>query len=185
MTSSSPRFIYRLFGWSGAYAPILMLFSAILFIGGVSRALLVVWQFGRVAETSVWPSIFLHGLRVDAIVAGFAVAPLVLLLPILGHRFSWKIWKRITILWALFTLFLFIFMEIATPTFINEYDTRPNRLFVEYLNHPKEIMSMLWEGYLPTVIAGLVACIAITLLFAWLLQPWSQENRPGHYGKAL
>lgn len=185
MTSSPPRFIYRLFGWSGAYAPILMLFSAILIIGGVSRALLVVWQFGRVAETSVWPSIFLHGLRVDAIVAGFAVAPLVLLLPILGHRFSWKIWKRITILWALFTLFLFIFMEIATPTFINEYDTRPNRLFVEYLNHPKEIMSMLWEGYLPTVIAGLVACIAITLLFAWLLQPWSQENRPGHYGKAL
>lgn len=180
-----PTLAYKLFKWSGAYAPILMLACAILLLGGISRALLVVWQLGRVAETPVWPSIFLHGLRVDTIVAGFVAAPLVVLLPVLGHRFSWTLWKRITLVWALFAFALFLFMELATPTFITEYDTRPNRLFVEYLNHPKEIMSMLWEGYLPTIIAGLVACVAITLIFAWLLRPWSQENRSGNYGKAL
>ena len=35
-------------------------------------------------------------------------------------------------------------MEVSTPTFIAEYDTRPNRLFIEYLNHPKEVLGMLW-----------------------------------------
>jgi len=46
-----------------------MLFFAILLIGGLSRALLVAWQFDRVMEASVWPSIFFHGLRVDVIMA--------------------------------------------------------------------------------------------------------------------
>src|SRR5664279_4762621 len=113
-THSMPDRTYRCFSWAGAYAPILMLFLAILLIGGLSRALLVVWQFDRVMGTSVWPSIFLHGLRVDLIMAGMAVAPLVLLLPILSHRFSWTVWKWVTGLWALIVVFGFLFMEVAT-----------------------------------------------------------------------
>ncbi|MDO6825041.1 LTA synthase family protein [Marinobacter sp. 1_MG-2023] len=182
---SLPERIYQRFSWTGAYAPILMLFLAILLIGGLSRFLLVAWQFDRVAETSVWPDIFLHGLRVDLIMAGMAVAPLVLLLPVLGHRFSWTVWKRLTGLWSLFVVFVFLFMELATPTFIAEYDTRPNRLFIEYLNYPKEVLSMLWEGYLPTVVAGVFLCVSVTLLFAWLLRPWSGEVRSGSYPRAL
>ncbi|WP_254774080.1 hypothetical protein [Marinobacter sp. AC-23] len=146
---SLPERVYRWFSWAGAYAPLLMLFFAILLVGSLSRAMLVAWQFDRVADTSVWPSIFLHGLRVDLIMAGMAVAPLVLLLPILGHRFSWTVWKRLTGLWSLIVVFVFLFMELSTPTFIAEYDTRPNRLFIEYLDYPKEVLSMLWEGYLP------------------------------------
>ena len=90
---SLPDRVYRWFNWAGAYASILMLSLAILLIGGLSRALLVAWQFDRVKGTSVWPGIFLPGLRVDLIMAGMVVAPMVLLLPVLGHRFSWGIWK--------------------------------------------------------------------------------------------
>jgi phosphoglycerol transferase MdoB-like AlkP superfamily enzyme len=182
---SLPDRAYRWFSWAGAYAPILMLFFAILLIGGLSRALLVAWQFDRVIETSVWPSIFFHGLRVDLIMAGMAVAPLILLLPILGHRFSWTAWKRVTGLWALIVVFGFLFMEVATPTFVTEYDTRPNRLFIEYLNYPKEVLSMLWEGYLPTVVTGIFLCVSLTALFAWLMRPWLREAKPGRYGKAI
>jgi phosphoglycerol transferase MdoB-like AlkP superfamily enzyme len=180
-----PVRLYRWFSWAGAYAPVLMLFIAILLIGSLSRTLLVAWQFDRVAETSVWPSIFLHGLRVDLIIAGMAVAPLLLFLPILGHRFSWTVWKRLTVVWALAVVFIFLFMELATPTFIAEYDTRPNRLFIEYLNYPKEVLSMLWEGYLPTVVLGIILCVSLTVLFAWLMRPWSRETSPGHYRKAM
>ncbi|SOB75481.1 Phosphoglycerol transferase MdoB [Marinobacter sp. LV10R510-11A] len=182
---SLPERVYRWFSWAGAYAPILMLFLAILVIGSLSRALLVAWQFDRVAETSVWPSIFLHGLRVDLIMAGMAVAPLVLLLPILGHRFSWTAWKSLAGLWSLIVVFVFLFMELSTPTFIAEYDTRPNRLFIEYLNYPKEVLSMLWEGYLPTVAVGVFLCVSLTALFAWLMRPWSRETNPGSYRKAV
>ncbi|MDN6320891.1 MAG: LTA synthase family protein [Marinobacter sp.] len=182
---SLPERVYRWFSWAGAYAPLLMLFVAILIIGSLSRAFLVAWQFDRVAETSVWPSIFIHGLRVDLIMAGMAVAPLVLLLPVLGHRFSWMVWKRLTSIWALIVVFVFLFMELATPTFITEYDTRPNRLFIEYLDYPKEVLSMLWEGYLPTVIVGILLCISLTVLFACLMRSWSREAQSGSYRKAI
>lgn len=182
---SLPERVYRWFSWAGAYAPLLMLFFAILLVGSLSRALLVAWQFDRVAETSVWPSIFLHGLRADLIMAGMAVAPLVLFLPILGHRFSWTVWKRLTGLWSLIVVFVFLFMELSTPTFITEYDTRPNRLFIEYLDYPKEVLSMLWEGYLLTVVLGILLCMLLTILFAWLMRPWSREAQPGSYRKAM
>jgi phosphoglycerol transferase MdoB-like AlkP superfamily enzyme len=85
--------------------------------------------------------------------------------------FSWTVWKRVTSLWALVVVFGFLFMEVATPTFITEYDTRPNRLFIEYLNYPKEVLSMLWEGYLPTVVTGIFLCVSLTALFVWLMRP--------------
>jgi phosphoglycerol transferase MdoB-like AlkP superfamily enzyme len=162
-----------------------MLFCTILLIGGLSRAVLVMWQFDRVEATPVWPDIFLHGLRVDLIMAGMVVAPLVLLLPVLGHRYSWGLWKRLTMLWALVVIFAFQFMEIVTPTFIAEYDVRPNRLFIEYLNYPREVFSMLWEGYLPTVVLSISVVVGVTALFAWLMGAWTRQARPGSYGKAL
>ncbi len=182
---SLPDRVYRRFKWAGAYAPLLMLFCAILLIGGLSRTLLVAWQFDRVEGASVWPGIFLHGLRVDLIIAGMAVAPLLLLLPILGHRYSWTAWKRVTGLWALVVVFGFLFMELSTPTFIAEYDTRPNRLFIEYLNYPQEVLSMLWEGYMPTITVGIFICVSLTALFAWLMRPWYRETKPGSYRKAI
>ncbi len=177
--------VYRWFKRTGAYAPILMLFVTILFLGSLSRVLLVAWQFDRVSATPVWPDIFLHGLRVDLIMAGLVVAPMVLLLPFLGHRYCWSIWKRLTALWAVVVVFSFLFMELSTPTFIAEYDTRPNRLFIEYLNYPREVLSMLWEGYLLTIVAGTTVVIALTWLFAWLIRPWLRESRPGSYRKAM
>jgi len=51
--------------------------------------MLVLWQLDRVWETGILPTVFLQGLRVDLILAGMAVAPLLLVLPVLGHRYSW------------------------------------------------------------------------------------------------
>ena len=67
---------------AGAYFPLLVVFCSVLLVGSLSRCLLVLWQFDRVSESGVFPSIFLHGLRVDLILAGMAVAPMLLVLPI-------------------------------------------------------------------------------------------------------
>ncbi|MGB5917558.1 LTA synthase family protein [Arcobacter sp.] len=40
-----------------------------------------------------------------------------------------------------------IFIEIATFPFMAQYDSRPNYLFVEYLEYPKEVFSMLMADY--------------------------------------
>jgi len=49
-------------------------------------------------------------------------------------------------------------MELSTPQFIDQYDTRPNRLFLEYLIYPKEIATMLLKGRLGTVVSIILIC---------------------------
>ncbi|WP_166263916.1 LTA synthase family protein [Marinobacter caseinilyticus] len=173
------------FRWSGAYAPLLQLLCLALLVLGLSRGLLVMWQLGRVAPTEVWPSIFLHGLRVDIIQAGLFIALPLLLLPVLAHRYTWTAWKRFSYAWVLFCVALLLFMELATPTFIAQYDVRPNRLFIEYLRYPKEVFSTLWHGFRTTVIIGVLTSIAGVVWVAKLLKPWLRETRVPRYRNTL
>lgn len=55
--------------------------------------------------------------------------------------------KTLFRVWITAGIWLLIYLEVATFPFIQEYDLRPNRLFIEYLVYPKEISSMLWNGY--------------------------------------
>ena len=65
-----------------------------------------------------------------------------------------------------------MFLELATPQFLTEYDSRPNRLFVEYLVYPREVLAMLWNGY-----RGSLALIAVCLGAAgWLIVPALQAS---------
>ncbi|MFT6371723.1 MAG: hypothetical protein ACJAZT_000452 [Gammaproteobacteria bacterium] len=40
-----------------------------------------------------------------------------------------------------------VFLELATPNFIQQFDFRPNILFLEYLKYPKEILTMPVKEY--------------------------------------
>ena len=53
---------------------------------------------------------------------------------------------RLMRVWLTVGLWLMLFLEISTPSFVTEYGVRPNRLYVEYLIYPKEVLSMLWAG---------------------------------------
>ncbi|WP_111493911.1 LTA synthase family protein [Marinobacter bohaiensis] len=183
--SGLPRRFYGLIRWSGAYAPLLGLFVLILFIEGLSRMGLTLWQADRVMDTPIGATILLHGLRVDTIVASLAVAVPLLLLPLLGHRHTWTLWKRFTMVWALAMLLVILFMELATPTFIAQYDVRPNRLFVEYLKYPNEVFATLWHGFRIPLIVGLVLCTGLAALCGSLFRPWLAESRAPRYGRTL
>jgi len=52
-------------------------------------------------------------------------------------------------------------MEIVTFQFIKEYDVRPNRLFIEYLVYPKEVLGMLLKGYIFEFFFGLISFLFI------------------------
>jgi phosphoglycerol transferase MdoB-like AlkP superfamily enzyme len=61
-----------------------------------------------------------------------------------------KIQKFVTHLikyYFLIVLLILIYIENATFPFITQYDVRPNYLFVEYLEYPKEVFSMLIADY--------------------------------------
>ena len=121
----------------------------------------MLWQADRVSSFPDALTILTNGLRIDLSSLGY-----LLILPALAHsvismsklKFAWHYVLRI---WFFACLLLLSFFEVATPTFILEYDLRPNRLFIEYLIYPKEVFSMLLSGHLLAII---VASISLTIL---------------------
>lgn len=156
----------------GPYAPLAMLLMLGLPFLSLSRALLMLWQADRVAATGAWPFMLMQGFRNDLMQMGLLLSPLLLLLPFLAWQKSWKIWQRLSSLWVILVLGLLILLELSTPAFISEYDTRPNRLYVEYLKYPREVLPMLWSGFRIHLITGALA----TGLGVWgltrLVKPW-------------
>jgi phosphoglycerol transferase MdoB-like AlkP superfamily enzyme len=77
-----------------------------------------------------------------------------------------KFFKKFFNFYFIFFLFLFLLMELSTLDFINQYDTRPNRLFLDYLIYPKEVVGTLLKSYLPSLIITTIS-LGIALFFAF------------------
>ncbi|WP_372378464.1 LTA synthase family protein [Vibrio natriegens] len=138
----------------------------------LSRILLLFWQSDRIESFQDLIYILGQGIRVDfATLCWLFILPALLsaLLPLKGKIGNG--WKWILRLWMVAGLWILVYMELATAPFIQEYDLRPNRLFIEYLIYPKEVMSMLWTGYKLELFIG-AAGTAITLILGW---KWSKK----------
>ena len=116
----------------------------VFFIG---RLTLFVLYFDKIQNTdsSYWFT-FLYGLRMDTITAS-----LLLVIPMILLTLSpQKLQKFVNIFlkyYFLIILAILIYIEIATFPFIAQYDVRPNYLFVEYLEYPKEVFGMILADY--------------------------------------
>ncbi|WP_339720079.1 LTA synthase family protein [uncultured Paraglaciecola sp.] len=139
-----------------------VLFSLLLLVTLLlSRMGLGIWQLDRFKALPSTATLLFNGLRIDLSTIGY-----LLLLPAILH--PWFMGSRHAILWLKTLKFLFftafiavLFFELATPAFINEYGFRPNRLFIEYLAYPNEVMKMLCNGHLLTLILVISFLIAI------------------------
>jgi phosphoglycerol transferase MdoB-like AlkP superfamily enzyme len=155
---------------SGPYRFLVRMMLLCLLVLSISRIGLVIWQYQRVAETDQLLNIFLQGIRADLIMVSLWVLLPCLLTPLLSHSPWQKTWDRLTFYWACLGALLIIFMELATPSFIMQYDIRPNRLFIEYLKYPKEVFSTLWNGFRVPLILGVSLSIILGYLAARLIQ---------------
>ncbi|EKK9987568.1 LTA synthase family protein [Vibrio vulnificus] len=160
----------------GPLQPIAAFAAVALGLVTLSRFLLALWQFDRITATDGWSDLLFQGLRVDiATLCWLFILPCLLaaILPVDGM--VGKIWRAVLRVWLVAGLWIMVYMELATPPFIMEYDLRPNRLFVEYLIYPKEVFSMLWQGYKIELFIGLVGSIA-TLWLGWIFSGKVTEN---------
>jgi len=148
----------------------------------LSRLGLSLWQFERVHDAGgLWPVMF-GGLRIDLSFLAMIVAVPAVLSPWLGHR-PWP--TRITAWWLRLAWLLLVLLEVATPQFIVEYDTRPNRLFVEYLVNPVEVGSMLWHGYKMVVACSLLVLILLGWFGFGLLATRPVDRRLGWVARPI
>ena len=164
--------VWRMLGQLGPYAPLVALFVVGLICLTLSRAGLMLWQMDRVAATGIAPQILLQGIRVDIIMLSLICLVPVLLVPLTAFSGLWPVWQKFTFFWAIAAVTLLFFLEAATPGFVAEYDVRPNRLFIEYLKYPNEVMSMLWRGFRIHVFFGLLVTGLTIWLMTRFMRPW-------------
>jgi len=121
------------------------LYMVVIFF--VGRTALLIIYFDRFSSDDVnyWLS-FLYGIKMDTMSASMLlVLPMFLLTlsPKFLHSFSNIILKY----YFLLVISIVLYVEIATFPFVEFYDSRPNYLFVEYLEYPKEVFGMIIADY--------------------------------------
>lgn len=129
----------------------------------VCRVVFVAWQWQRVIDADMLGSVFVQGLRFDFVLLGLMLAVPVLCFPILAsNRFLVPAWRSLLRICLPLALLLVVFMECSTPSFVDQFDSRPNILFFEYLNHPREVGAMLWAAYKVPILIAVILVTAIT-----------------------
>lgn len=126
-----------------------------LLITTISRFILFLIYKDRVAVVDNYWEIFPIGLRIDLILISYISFIPTAVLCFIPDKLAKYTSRFLTIYFVLF-LFLIFFMEIVSPDFIDQYDTRPNKLFLEYLIYPKEVTNMLLKGRVWTVVVVLL-----------------------------
>ncbi|MGL2999170.1 LTA synthase family protein [Flavobacterium sp. RSSB_23] len=121
----------------------------------LSRIVLFFLFKERVVATENYGYLFPIGLRMDLILLCYLSLLPAVLISVFPEKWALKIQSFLTV-YFIFFLSLLLFFELATPNFIAQYDTRPNQLFIEYLIYPKEVIGMLYKGYLPSILATIV-----------------------------
>ncbi|MFT5218989.1 MAG: phosphoglycerol transferase MdoB-like AlkP superfamily enzyme [Planctomycetota bacterium] len=134
----------------------------------LSRLALSLWLFDRVGSIDHLLTIMLYGLRFDIIVAClFWLIPalLLLFLPATPRLAKWLV--NLCLAWFTLSSIFILFMELSTPAFIDQYDTRPNRIYFEYLETPLVIIRTSVLEY-PWHFLAAMALLA--MLVAYLLK---------------
>lgn len=145
--------------------PLLHFFLIGLIINSLSRIILFFIFKDRVMETENYIQLFLIGLRFDIILLSYLSYLPFVLITFLPDNWLQKIKNFFTVYFTFF-LFIMLLMELATPDFVHQYDTRPNRLFLDYLIYPKEVVGTLIKSYLGSLI-GTFVVLGITLFYVF------------------
>ncbi|HDL1372389.1 TPA: LTA synthase family protein [Mannheimia haemolytica] len=159
-----------------------VLFPILLFVGinlvilTLSRLVLGVWQSDRVSAVDGWIPLILQGIRIDISSLCWLFGLPALFSVLCFHKnVLGSIWQTVLRIWLTVGSVFILFMEVATPNFIETFDLRPNRLFIEYLVHPREVFTMLINGHLWAVICG-IGIAMISLIIYWKLSGWATKN---------
>jgi len=175
------RLLARALSFAGP--PGLLLGFALLALAWFSacRALFSLVYADDLREIASW-RLFAIGLRMDSITVSYLLGiPAIALLALPG-----RVWRRrivLAVLWV--TAAVLVFMEVSTPSFINEFGVRPNRVFFEYLVHPREVFLTVFKDYGPVLAVALPLVALLTWGFGTAMSRSYRLVPEWSYGKRL
>ena len=151
----------------GPASPLIVLGLLLLLFFSASRLALLAFHWGRVSQVASLPALLFAGLRVDLLTIFWALAPLAFFLFLLPKEKVEKL-SFIPIIYTTILLGVVVFAEAASIPFSNEFDCRPNRIFIEYMAHLREVVTTIFISFRA---GGVVAIISIVFgnLGAFLL----------------
>lgn len=158
---------HRVAKYVGPFLPVLGFFLVLLVFLSLARFGFVLWKWDRVtAVQGLWP-VLGFGIRMDVMLLSITIAlPGVISLFLPSNDTVLRIWYRVQSTWLTSCTVLIVFMELATPSYIDRFGVRPNRLFFEYFDHPGEVFLTIWADYkIPLMLA--MATIAFTIWAVW------------------
>lgn len=170
----------------GPLRPLVKFLAVAIPLLSLTRLGMVLWQWPRVqAVDGLW-KVLGYGIRMDMILLCYLLVPVALglfLFPVQLNGGS--LWQKLASAWLSFWIVFMVFMEAATPSFILQYDLRPNRLFVEYLNHPKEVALTIWGGFRIQLLIALLLTAVVTAAVRRIFRPSVMPVRQWSLGKRL
>ncbi len=145
---------------AGPLGPVLLLAVVAMAALGASRVVLLALHWERVQHVAgVWRVVPI-GARLDAMALGWLLFPVAVVLVCWPGRIHRWVAAAATGYLTLVTATL-AFTEAATYPFIDEYDSRPNRIFLDYLRYPREVAATVWADHELAVVATLAVAVAV------------------------
>ena len=153
-------------------APLRVL-GLLLLLLSLSRLVLMAWYWDRVAPTGGAWFIFLQGIRFDIVLMGMLLGPAMLAAPwVSGFKKGVSLLRYYLVAATVFVLWV----ELGTIPYIDQYDSRPDYIYVEYLVYPREVLSMLLVSYsMLMLLVGLVTFASALLV--WRLSRSATHTR--------
>jgi len=145
----------------GPFTPLLLAYACgVLFLSAARLASSLAYREEIAGTPALW-HMFPIGLRMDTVLLCYLLLAPGLALALLPAR-RWRdgLVAAYFAAWA----FVLVYLELATPPFIAEYGKRPDRVFLEYLVYPREVLPTLWANHK----LGLVGVPLVAALAAWL-----------------
>ena len=114
---------------------------------------------------------------------GFMLLIPMLLFPVnVIHKNFSSFYQNFTQYWIVISFIILVIIEACSITFIHEYNTRPNILFIEYLKYPREVFKMLFKGFTVDVI-GVVLFVGFMSYFIFKIfhKKFVPQYKPAHF----
>ena len=132
--------------------------------------MLILWLHERVADFDTAITILGYGLRFDIIVLSFGFfLPSMLLLNYSTISFLNKVIVGSAKVFLLTIVLIYMFLEFSTPAFIDQYDTRPSRLYFEYFDSLYSTFTILKTSLYEYPLHFLVTFILLGIVSRYLL----------------
>jgi phosphoglycerol transferase MdoB-like AlkP superfamily enzyme len=151
----------RLHSLLGPFTPLLLAYACgALFLSAARLASALAYRDEITGTPELW-RMFAIGLRMDTVLLCYLLLAPGLALALFPAA-RWR--DRLIAAYLAAGAFLLVYLELATPPFIAEYGKRPDRVFLEYLVYPREVLPTLWASHK----RGLIGVPLVAGLAAWL-----------------